>query len=144
MLRYALAFLILFFISSILFSCNTTQKNEKGVESAMNLYNHYIQKMEPDSIALLFTTDGNLGNIASGRDSIRNFLSNFKDFKVLSQTSITKLIKINRDSTVQQGDYHQTTIIPKNDTVKVSGTFTANWIHSKSGWHLKRMLTKPV
>jgi hypothetical protein len=144
MLRYALAFLILFFISSILFSCNTTQKNEKGVESAMNLYNHYIQKMEPDSIALLFTTDGNLGNIASGRDSIRNFLSNFKDFKVLSQTSITKLIKINRDSTVQQGDYHQTTIIPKNDTVKVSGTFTATWIHSKSGWHLKRMLTKPV
>jgi hypothetical protein len=144
MLRYALAFLILFFISSILFSCNTTKKNEKGVESAMNLYNHYIQKMEPDSIALLFTTDGNLGNIASGRDSIRNFLSNFKDFKVLSQTSITKLIKINRDSTVQQGDYHQTTIIPKNDTVKVSGTFTATWVHSKSGWHLKRMLTKPV
>ncbi|HSV10436.1 MAG TPA: nuclear transport factor 2 family protein [Hanamia sp.] len=144
MLRYALAFLILFFISSILFSCNTSKENEKGVESAMNLYNHYIQKMEPDSIALLFTTDGNLGNIASGRDSIRNFLSNFKDFKVLSQTSITKLIKINRDSTVQQGDYHQTTIIPKNDTVKVSGTFTATWIHSKSGWHLKRMLTKPV
>jgi hypothetical protein len=100
--------------------------------------------MDTDSIALLFNPDGNLGNVASGRDSIRNFLSRFKDFKVLSQASSTKSITINRDSAVQQGDYHQTTIISKNDTVKVNGTFTATWIHSKSQWHLKRMLTKPV
>jgi hypothetical protein len=144
MLRYALAFLILFFISPAFFSCNSIRQNEKGVDASMNQYNHYIQKMNLDSLALLFTPDGDLGNIAHGRDSIKAFLSKFKDFKVLSQKSITNSIKIGRDSAVQQGNYFQTTIIPKNDTVKVSGTFTATWIHSNSGWHLKRMLTKPV
>jgi hypothetical protein len=60
----------------------------------MNQYNHYIQKMDPDSIALLFTL-----------------------------MAIWEML---------------------HETVKVSGTFTATWVHSKSGWHLKRMLTKPV
>jgi hypothetical protein len=144
MVRYTLAFLIVFLISPIFFSCNSTRQNEKGVDAAMNQYNNYIQKMDLDSLALLFTPDGHLGNIAHGRDSIKAFLSKFKDFKVLSQNSTTNSIKINRDSAIQDGDYHQTTIIPKKDTVKVSGTFTATWIYSKTGWHLKRMLTKPL
>ncbi len=144
MLRFTHEFFILFFISTIFFSCNSTKQTEKGLETAMNQYNHYIQKMETDSIALLFTADGNLGNVALGRDSIRNFLSKFKNYKVLSQTSTTKSININHDSSVQEGIYYQTTIIPQNDTVKVSGTYRATWIHSKSGWHLKRMLTKPA
>jgi SnoaL-like protein len=144
MLRCLVAFLFLILTSSFFFACNSIKHNQKGVETAMSHYNHFIQKMDIDSIALLFSPDGDLGNVAYGRDSIRNFLSKFKDFKVLSQTSTTKSIKMNKDSTVQEGIYYQKTIVPKNDTVKVSGTFTATWVHSDNGWQLKRMLTKPI
>jgi hypothetical protein len=111
----------------------------------MNQYNHYVQTMDIDSSAMLFTLDGDLGNVAHGRDSIRKFLSKFKNFKVLSQSSTTESIIIKPDSTVQKGIYHQTTIIPVNDTVKVKGEYTATWVWlSKTGWHLKRMETKPI
>ena len=128
-----------------LFSCNVSKHNNKGVQSAMNQYNHYIQTMDVDSIALLYTTDGNLGTMAHGRDSIRKFLNKFKSFKVLSQTSTTESINNLRDSTIQKGVYHQTVIVPVNDTVTVKGEYTATWMWlSKSGWHLKRMETKPI
>ncbi|MER3465366.1 MAG: hypothetical protein C4329_14080 [Chitinophagaceae bacterium] len=38
----------------------------------------YLQKTDADSIAYMFTPDGELGNVAKGRDSIRHFLSSFK------------------------------------------------------------------
>lgn len=139
-----LCLIILISLASLL-SCNASKHNEKGVQSAMNQYDHYIQKMEIDSLAMLFTPDGDLGNIAHGRDSIREFLSKFKNFKVLSQSSTTESINVTSDSSVQKGIYHQTTIIPVNDTVKVKGEYTATWVWlSKSGWHLKRMETVPI
>ena len=111
----------------------------------MNQYDHYIQSMDVDSIALLYSPDGDLGNMAHGRDSIRKFLDKFKNFKVLSQTSTTESIKSMRDSTLQKGIYHQTVIVPVNDTVTVKGEYNATWVWlSKVGWHLKRMETKPI
>lgn len=129
----------------LLFSCNTSRHNNKGVQSAMNQYDHYIQTMDVDSIALLYTPDGDLGTMAHGRDSIRKFLDKFKSFKVLSQTSTTDSINSMRDSTIQKGIYHQTVIVPVNDTVTVKGEYTATWVWlPKKGWHLKRMETKPI
>jgi len=111
----------------------------------MKLYDHYIQTMDVDSIALLYTPEGDLGQMAHGRDSIRKFLNKFKNFKVLSQTSTTASITNMHDSTLQKGFYHQTVVIPVNDTVTVKGEYTATWVWlSKSGWHLKRMETKPM
>ena len=132
-------------IITILFSCNTSRHNNKGVQSAMNHYDHYIQTMDVDSIALLYSPDGDLGEMAHGRDSIRKFLDKFKNFKVLSQTSTTKSITKMRDSTLQKGLYHQTVIVPVNDTVTVKGEYSATWVWlSKRGWQLKRMETKPM
>lgn len=137
--------LIILSIASLLFSCNASKHNEKGVQSAMNQYDHYIQRMDINSLAMLFTPDGDLGNVAHGRDSIRKFLSKFKNFKVLSQSSTSESININHDSSVQKGIYYQTTIIPVNDTVKVKGEYTATWVWlSKRGWRLKRMVTNPI
>ena len=130
---------------ALLVSCNTSKHNNKGVQSAMNQYDHYIQMMNVDSIALLYTPDGDLGNMAHGRDSIRKFLDKFKSYKVLSQTSTTESINDMSDSTIQKGTYHQTVIVPVNDTVTVKGEYNATWVWlHKSGWHLKRMETKPV
>ncbi|HEY5463481.1 MAG TPA: nuclear transport factor 2 family protein [Hanamia sp.] len=137
--------LIILSCTFILFSCNASKHNKSGVQSAMTQYDHYIQKMDIDSLAMLFTPDGDLGNVAHGRDSIRKFLSKFKNFKVLSQSSTTESINVNRDLSVQKGIYHQTTIIPVNDTVTVKGEYTATWEWlSKVGWRLKRMVTKPI
>lgn len=137
--------LLILSILTLLFSCNASRHNNKGVQSAMNQYDHYIQTMDVDSIALVFTPEGDLGKMAHGRDSIRKFLDKFKSFKVLSQTSTTESINNMRDSTIQKGIYHQTVIVPVNDTVKVKGEYTATWVWlPKSGWRLKRMETKPI
>ena len=136
---------VFLFTIAILFSCNASRHNKAGVQSAMTQYDHYIQRMDVDSISMLFTSDGNLGNIAHGRDSIREFLSRFKNFKVLSQNSTTESINRAHDSTVQKGLYHQIVIVPPNDTVTVKGEYTATWVWiPKNGWHLKRMVTKPI
>ena len=135
-----------FFIAVIilLFSCNAGKHSSKSVELAMQHYDHLILKLDADSIALLFTPDGNLGNIAMGRDSIRRFLASFKNVQVLSQSSNTASIKINKDTAIQKGSYQQTDVIAGKDTVKVKGTYTATWLWlSKEGWYIKQMTTKP-
>ena len=110
----------------------------------MQRYDSLLVRMNTDSIALLFTADGDLGTVAHGQDSIRKFLARFAAFKVLSQSSTTDSISIDGDTAVQTGHYHQRTVIPVNDTVVVKGAFTARWIFVGDwGWKLKKMETTP-
>ncbi len=110
----------------------------------MHHYDNLILKLDADSIALLYTPDGKLGDIATGRDSIRKFLSSFKNVTVLSQSSLTTSIYLNKDTAVQKGTYTQTDIVGK-DTIHVKGEYTATWQWMrKNGWHIKRMETKAV
>ena len=126
-------------------ACRSKQHNAESVEQAMQKYNRYILKMDVDSIALLYTPDGELGKMAKGRDSIRRFLENFKKYKVLSQVSKTNLINISRDTALQSGLYTQKVIVPVNDTVTVKGLFSTKWIWMDStGWHIQRMETTPT
>ncbi len=119
------------------------QKQE--IESAMNQYDRYLVSMNTDSIASLFTPDGDLGGMAQGRDSIRRFLLRFKDYKVLSQKSSTETISISGDSATQKGMYWQITVVPPRDTVHVKGNFTASWKWlAHEGWKIKQMETQPT
>ncbi len=119
--------------------------NKSGVEQAMQKYDRLILGMNADSISLIYAPDGELGKMAKGRDSIRNFLNSFKKFRVLSQTSETNTIRIDGDTALQTGNYRQTVIIPSNDTVTVKGSFNALWIWvSRNGWLIQRMETQPV
>ncbi len=125
-------------------ACRSKEHNAESVEQAMQKYNRYILKMDVDSIAFLYTPDGELGKMARGRDSIRRFLENFKKYKVLSQVSKTNLINIHRDTALQSGLYTQKVIVPVNDTVTVKGLFSTKWIWMDStGWHIQRMETTP-
>jgi len=140
-------FLRLFFAFSIMASCVAWigPHQSREIESAMNQYSRYILSMNTDSIASMFTPDGDLGDIAHGRDSIQHFLMRFKDFKVLSQSSTTNKISIVGDSAIQKGMYWQTTIVPPRDTVHVKGTFVAQWTWLETtGWKIKRMDTHPL
>ena len=136
---------ILGFIITLFSACRSKEHNAESVEQAMQKYNRYILKMDVDSIALLYTPDGELGKMARGRDSIRRFLENFKKYKVLSQVSKTNLINISRDTALQSGLYTQKVIVPVNDTVTVKGLFSTKWIWMDStGWHIQRMETTPT
>ena len=61
-----------------------------GGETAMKYYDNLILKLDADSISMLYKPGGNLGDIAIGCDSIKKFLSSFKNVRVLSQSSIIK------------------------------------------------------
>ena len=114
-----------FFLYAIL-SCLVARNNDhnkEGVEKAMKHYDYLIKNMDADSIALLYMPDGDLGDIAHGRDSIKKFLSSFKNLSVLSQSSTTDSIEIHGDSSLQKGTYHQVVLLSGKDTVKVKGIY---------------------
>jgi hypothetical protein len=138
-------FLILFLILSDFVSCRTHYQTRESVVQAMKKYDSLILKMDVDSIAMLYTPDGNLGNIAQGRDSIRNFLNRFRSFKVLYQESAADTFSFHDGTAMLKGVYHQKTIIPPNDTVSVTGRYDSKWIWiAGSGWHIKSMETTPA
>jgi len=141
LIRFPLQFLFIF----LFLSCNTTAHNEKGVEAAMKKYDRLIKKMDATAIAMLYTPDGDLGEMAHGRDSIKKFLATFKNVRVLAQSSTTSSISINGDSSFQKGTYRQMVLINGKDTVKVKGEYTAHWLWvSGQGWLIKHMATKPM
>ena len=125
--------------------CQRPEHSKKEIESAMKHYDSMILKLNVDSIAMVYTVDGNLGDIAIGRDSIKKFLSTFKNIKVLSQESRTTSVKIILDSAIQEGTYFQKDVISGKDTVTVKGLFKAIWKWDGiSQWKLKHMSTKSL
>lgn len=131
----------------LLFSCNSSErgKDKEGVESAMKQYDHLLQKLDADSIAMLYTADGDLGDKVHGRDSIRKYLSSFKNVEVLYQLSTSASVEIREDTAIQKGNYSQTALVEKKDTIKAKGEYTAYWLWiPKEGWHIKRMITKSL
>jgi ketosteroid isomerase-like protein len=112
------------------------------VEAAMGHYDSLIKKTDADSIAWIYTSDGWLGGVAHGRDSIRRFLQTFKNVRVLEVGSTTKNIMLTGDTARQAGGYTQTALINGKDTVHVRGTYEAEWVwRGKEGWKIRRMTT---
>jgi len=111
----------------------------------MQQYDRLIKKMDADSIALLYAANGELGDMVHGRDSIRKFLSSFKNIEVLHCTSTSDTIDIKGDSSLQTGNYTQTAVVDQKDTIHVKGRFRANWQWvADSGWQIKKMMTFPT
>ena len=126
-------------------SCNRHHSKE-SVEAAMKQYDQLIHKMDAAGIAQLFTADGELGNMAKGRDSIRKFLSSFKNVEVLSQVSAFKSVRIKEDTAWLRGTYWQTDVVDKKDTLKLKGTYQSKWYWNKEDeqWHIRQIITEPV
>jgi hypothetical protein len=113
--------------------------------TSMKTYDRLLVKMDTDSLSRLYAPDGQLGDMATGPDSIRNFLNTFASYRVLSNESTTDSITIKSDTAFQYGKYHQVTILPSKDTASLNGQFEAKWIYSqKDGWKILRMATKPT
>ena len=127
----------------MLCSCKERKHDQSEIESAMKYYDHLVLKLDADSISRLYTEDGNLGDVAIGRDAIKDFLSSFNDVKVLSQVSTTTSIVITADTAIQKGEYVQSDLIGGKETVQVTGEYTTRWQWTKDeGWRIKKMYTK--
>lgn len=125
-------------------SSNGQKHIKQEIENAMLRYDRLIQKMDADSIALLYAPDGDLGEMAHGRDSIRKFLLTFTNVKVLSTSSTSDSIVFNSDTAIQTGKYTQVALIQVKDTARLKGSYTAKWIWlPEQGWRIKKMNTKP-
>jgi uncharacterized protein (TIGR02246 family) len=119
------------------------------VESALARYADLVRHEANDSIAALYTPDGELlgTNMRTirGRDSIRVFLSAFANVRVDSARLHSDAISVLGDEAVQWGTYAQTATVPGRGVVHVQGRFVAHWLRQPDGsWRLRRMLTQPT
>ncbi len=130
--------IFLFFVALFIWQCATLKPNSLGIESALNHYDNLIKKVDGDSIAMMYTLDGDLGNSAHGRAAIKKMLDGFKTFKVLEQKSTSNSIQIKGDSALQKGFYNQVAVVGK-DTYRIKKPFTVhwNWVNKKE-WLIKR------
>jgi uncharacterized protein (TIGR02246 family) len=147
-MKYILISLITAASLLLMWSCTkrTSDDDKREVTAALQRYDRLIQTVNADSIALLYMPNGEIiGNgktAAIGRDSIRAFLSTFRNVRVPSNISTVSDISITADTAVQRGSYKQVAIIGGHDTVRVKGDFTATWQRDAKGqWLLRRMAT---
>lgn len=128
-------------------ACTKQQNEQQRLSEALKHYNRLLTAQNADSLAQMYTPDGEmLGNgklAAFGRDSIRSFLASFSNIEVASNEMPVDSVRINGNTALQFGTYKQTAIINKQDTVRVKGEFTATWQRNEAGaWFLKRMETR--
>ncbi len=142
MLLIRILFLCLVFYIT---GCRASHGTREELISGMKQYDHLILKTDGDSIALLYAPDGELGRAAKGRNQIRNFLFNFRHYKVLYQSSSIDSLTIDGDTAFVNGFYQQKVIVPENDTVSIKGTYASKWEWLREeGWHIRRMETHPI
>jgi ketosteroid isomerase-like protein len=131
-------------VSFFLLCCQEHRSSE--ILNAMHHYDKMILAMNPDSIANVYTADGELGDQPiAGRDSIRKFLMSFTDFKVLETQSTSSSISFKGDSAFQEGSYYQKTKLPAGDTVMVKGLFSTVWLKGADNrWLIRKIHTRPL
>ncbi len=121
----------------------------RALDAALNHYGRLVRTMASDSIAALFTADGELAGEAqptvTGPDSIRAFLHTFDQYRVLAATMVVDSSRVTGDTGIQHGRYAQRVRLPDGDTVEVGGRFTAEWVAGPAGaWRIRRMGTAPI
>ncbi|MBS1510399.1 MAG: hypothetical protein JST86_06155 [Bacteroidetes bacterium] len=132
------------FLFGLFASCSSGRHSQQAVIKAMHHYDQSLILQDEAKIAACFTPDGDLGTVAHGRDSIQQFLTRFRNIKVIAQQSVVEKVTLYKDSVLMTGTYKQSDIILPKDSITVSGSFTATWFWIKGkGWHIKKMFTTP-
>ena len=123
-------------------SCNSSLN--ENVENAMKQYDNLVLHSDAKGIAEMFTSDGEMvspGNrTLHGRDSIKQFLSQFDGIKVEEQKSTTDSIRRFGDTAFQYGKYYHRAVI-NNTKAEVHGMFQANWVIQPDGKLLLKKMT---
>jgi uncharacterized protein (TIGR02246 family) len=128
--------------------CRSTATPEVTIEAALAHYASLAAAMQHDSIAALFTPDGELATegqpAITGPEAIRAHLHSFVGYHVLSNELVANTTRASADSADQAGTFRQRVQVPAGDTVSVQGRFTIRWIRDRAGaWRIQRMATRP-
>jgi len=127
-------------------ACASKPDPRPRLEAALARYARLSTAMAHDSVAALFTEDGELagGGPAPlvGPAAIAAFLHTFSGYHVLEDELVADTTRIVADTAWQDGTYRQRVVIPSGDTVQVSGRFRITWRDLPgAGWKIRRMET---
>ncbi|HUK63870.1 MAG TPA: nuclear transport factor 2 family protein [Dongiaceae bacterium] len=119
------------------------------LDAATARYAGFVHAMAADSIAAMYTPDGEmLGtgmHAIQSPDSIRAFLAAFTNVKVDSQAMNREAITIGDTVSVVWGTYTQVATVTGHPPVHVAGRFVAQWVRrAGEPWKIRRMLTQPA
>ena len=124
--------------------------SRRQVEAALVHYNSLTRQMLGDSIAALYTPDGELlgtnAPTVRGPDSIRAFLARFAGKVTVDSARMwSDAITVAGSEAVQWGRYEQFATPVNQPQVHVQGRFVADWVRDSTGaWRLRRMLAQPA
>ena len=118
------------------------------IEARLRAYSRFVGRMEQDSVAAMFTADGEVahagGRAIRGRDSILVFLNSFRGFSVDSNRTMPDSIHVAGGRATQFGTFWQRVTLPDGRTVEASGLFEVRWVRERDGvWRIRRMATRP-
>jgi ketosteroid isomerase-like protein len=125
-----------------------TASERASVDSALAHYTRLVARMAHDSIAALYTADGELA--APGRPpivgpvAIGDFLGSFSEYHVLAYRTTSDSVLIRGDTAYQTGQWWQEVQVPAGDTVNVKGDLSVIWLRDSTGaWRARRMSATP-
>ncbi|MEQ1754787.1 MAG: DUF4440 domain-containing protein [Micropepsaceae bacterium] len=122
-------------------------ETERQIESASQRYGALLRAMDAEGVSNMYAPDGvweRQSGPVSGRDAIRQALSNSNGVQVLGVEMKTSYLSYNGPAVVQTGDINQSIKLPNGKLVNSTGRFEATWIHAANGeWWIRRMVTRP-
>jgi ketosteroid isomerase-like protein len=119
------------------------------IDSAMNRYNRFMRAGPADSLAALFTPDGELfdaENALTGRKAIRAFFEPLtRSVRIQSAASTTHALDVIGATALQWGDYVQNAGPVDQTPRHYRGRFVAEWKRGSNGrWLLRRIMLEPL
>ena len=122
----------------------TAASAETQINATLSRYRELIVRMEPATIALLFTEHGAISHGEQapiiGRQAIQAFLASFAAYKIIKYELKAKSTLVENGVATQFGTYRQVVTIPAGQTVAVQGTFVAKWERQADSQWLMRCL----
>lgn len=123
---------------------------EGQVKAAMRRYDQFVLAMNAESIAAMYTQDGELidagKTVARTPTSIRAFLASFDGaVRVEENVSIIESVSVTGATAIVTGTYQQKALLLSDKrSVRVQGKFEAEWsCHPDGQWLIRRMRTQP-
>lgn len=120
-----------------------------AVQAAMDRYIGFLKAVSSDSVASMFTADGEMlqPGMASlrGREAIRGFLAPFDGrTQVDTARTVTEALELHGPTAYLWGSYHQVAHEAGSPPGSFNGRFVAKWQLEPNGeWRIARLFMQP-